>query len=38
MDKVTDMIIRTFKNVEKTYWDMTPQARYSYVPSMLKGV
>jgi hypothetical protein len=37
MAKLTDKIIRKFKKVEKTYWDMTPQEKYAYVQSMLRG-
>ncbi len=37
MSKFTDKIIRRFKKVEKTYWEMTPEEKYAYVQSMLKG-
>jgi hypothetical protein len=37
MAKLTDKIIRKFKKVEKTYWDMTPEEKYTYVQSMLRG-
>jgi hypothetical protein len=37
MAKLTDKMIRKFKKVEKTYWDMTPQEQYAYMKGMLEG-
>jgi len=37
MAKDTVKNVPKIKNVEKTYWDMTPQEKYTYVQNMLKG-
>lgn len=36
MAEFTDKIIRKFKTIDKTYWDMTPEEKYAYVQSMLQ--
>ena len=37
MAKDTEKNVQEIKNVDKTYWDMTPQEKYAYVQNMLKG-
>jgi hypothetical protein len=37
MDKLTKKMIRKFKKVEKTYWDMTPEEKYAYIKGILQG-
>jgi dynactin complex subunit len=37
MTEPTNKMIRKFKKVEKTFWDMTPQEQYDYVTGVLEG-
>jgi hypothetical protein len=37
MAKLTNKMIRKFKKVEKTYWDMTPEEKYAYIKGTLQG-
>ena len=37
MARPTNRMIRKFKKVEKTYWDMTPEEKYAYIKGTLQG-
>jgi hypothetical protein len=37
MTEPTNKMIRKFKKVEKTFWDMTTEEQYAYIKGALQG-
>lgn len=35
--KKINRVIRKFKKVQKTFWEMTPEEQYAYVTGVLEG-
>ena len=35
--KKINSVVRKFKKVEKTFWEMTPEEQYAYVTGVLEG-